>query len=299
MDINDWLIFVQIIDIGGLSPASRKLGIPKSTLSRRLSKLEVDFGSRLLNRRGRTFELTEAGHLFYQEARDLAEHVTNAKERLAESTQQEAGKLSMTAPKAVGGKFLGIWLAEFSQQHPHIRIELDLSDKMVNLFEKDYDLALRVGPLIDSSLIGRKLGKSERVLVASADYLKQHGSPDHPDDINQYHCIGFSEQRNGRASWSFNRAGNKKNIQVNFYPIIRNDDMVTTMCLAKAGAGIAMIPLFMCKDALENGQLQRVLPKWYGPIAEFYLVYLERKLMPNRLRLLVNFLIQKSIAEEW
>jgi len=115
MDLNDWLMFSQIVENGGLSAASRRLGVPKSTLSRRLTRLEDDFGSRLLNRRGRSFELTDAGRLFYQEARSLAEHVTNAKEQLAESTQQEGGTLRMTAPKTPGGQFLEVWLAEFLQ----------------------------------------------------------------------------------------------------------------------------------------------------------------------------------------
>ena len=150
MDLNDWLIFAQIVEAGGLSAASRLLDVPKSTLSRRLTKLEDDFGSRLVIRRGRTFELTEAGRLFYQEARRLTEQVANSTERLSEGTQQEGGTLRMTAPKAPGGYFLGVWLAEFLQQHPHIHIELDLTDRTVNLYEQGYDLALRVGPMIDS-----------------------------------------------------------------------------------------------------------------------------------------------------
>lgn len=307
MNINDWLIFVQIVDIGGLSAASRRLGIPKSTLSRRLSRLEDDFGSRLLNRRGRTFELTEAGHLFYKEAHDLAGRIADARERLTESSQQEGGILRMTAPKAPGGTFLGVWLAEFLQLHPNIRIELDLSDQIINLFEQGYDLAMRVGPLTDSSLIARKLGTSERILVASPEYINQHGQPDDPDELSQHNCIGFSEQHSGRGSWLLNhpkqnrkkKGSNKKSMQVDFYPVIRNDDMATTLCMAREGAGIAMIPAFVCNDSMQSGKLQRVLPQWYGPTAEFYLVYIERELMPNRLRLLVDFLTWKAQSEKW
>jgi DNA-binding transcriptional LysR family regulator len=302
MNINDWLTFVQIVDIGGLSAASRRLGTPKSTLSRRLSRLEDDFGSRLINRRGRRFELTEAGRLFYQEAHDLARQIADARERLSESSQQEGGILRMTAPKAPGGTFLGVWLAEFLQLHPNIRIELDLSDQMSNLFEQGYDLALRVGPLTDSSLIARKLGASERLLVAAPEYLKQHGHPEDPAELSKYNCIGFSEQRSGRGTWLLNRSKQsrkKQSTQVNFYPVIRNDDMATTLCMTREGAGIAMIPSFVCNDSLGSGQLQRVLPQWHGPTAEFYLVYMERELMPNRLRLLVDFLIQKARSGKW
>jgi DNA-binding transcriptional LysR family regulator len=297
MDLNDWLLFAQIVDIGGLSAASRLLGIPKSTLSRRLTKLENDFGSRLVIRRGRTFELTEAGRLFYQEARRLTEQVANSTERLSEGTQQEGGTLRMTAPKTPGGYFLGAWLAEFLQLYPHIRIELDLNDHMVNLFEQGYDLALRVGPLVDSTLIARKLGVSERLLVAAPDYLKQYGQPESPDELSQYQCISFGEQRSGRSSWVLTQG--KRSRQVNFYSALRCDDMATTMRITQAGMGISLIPAFVCREFLESGILQGVLPQWHGPVAEFHLVYTERELMPNRVRLLVDFLIEQARTEKW
>jgi DNA-binding transcriptional LysR family regulator len=297
MDLNDWLVFVQIVDMGGLSAASRRLGLPKSTLSRRLAKLEDDFGARLLIRRGRTFELTDEGRLFYQEARYLAEQVANAEERLAESSQSEGGVIRMTAPKAPGGQFLGIWLAEFLQLHPSIRIELGLSDHMVNMFEQGYDLALRVGPLADSALVARKLGRSERMLVAATDYIKQYGQPNSPMELAQHRCIGFGEQRSGLGSWVLARG--KRTQRVSFNPALRSDDMATTLHVTLAGAGIAMIPTFVCRELLESGTLQRVLPQWCGPIAEFYLVYPERELMPKRVRLLVEFLTKRARTDLW
>lgn len=297
MDLNDWLMFTQIVEIGGLSAASRLLGVPKSTLSRRLSRLEEDFGTRIVIRRGRTFELTEAGRLFYQEARLLAEHVASSRERLSESTQQEGGTLRMTAPKTPGGYFLGTWIAEFVDLHPNIHIELDLTDHMVNLFEQGYDLALRVGPLSNSALIARKLGTSDRILVAAPDYLSQHGQPELPGELSQHKCISFGEQRNGKSSWLLTRGLQSQ--QINFYSTLRCNDMATIMQLTLAGAGIALIPVFVCKESLESGTLQQVLPQWYGPVAEFHLIYTERKLMPTRVRLLVDFLFERARTEIW
>jgi len=297
MNLNDWLIFVQIVDMGGLSAASRRLGLPKSTLSRRLARLEDDFGARLLVRRGRVFELTDDGRLFYREARRLKEQVTDARERLAESSQSEGGTLRMAAPKTPGGQFLGIWLAAFMQQYPHIRIELDLSDRVVNMFEEGYDLALRVGPLADSALVARRLGRSERMLVASSQYLEQYGQPDTPDDLARHRCIGFGEQRSGLAAWML--AHGKQTRRITFTPALRCDDMATTLCITRAGAGIAMIPAFVSREALEEGTLQRVLPRWHAPAAEFYLLYPERELLPKRVRLLIDFLLQRAKTESW
>jgi len=297
MDLNNWLMFVNIVDMGGLSAASRRLGFPKSTLSRRLAKLEGDFGARLLFRRGRAFELTDAGRLFYQEARQLVEQVSNAQARLAESMQSESGVLKMAAPKAPGSQFLGIWLAEFLQLHPDIQVELDLSDQVVNIFEQGYDLALRVGPLADSTLVARRLGKSERLLVAAVDYVEQYGHPNSPDELNEHRCIGFGEQRSGLCAWVL--AKGKKMQRVNFNPVLRIDDMATALCVTQAAAGIAMIPAFVCREAVESNMLIPVLPQWQGPIADFYLVYPERELMPKRVRLLVNFLAGKAKKESW
>jgi DNA-binding transcriptional LysR family regulator len=288
---------MQIVDIGGLSASSRKLGMPKSTLSRRLARLEEDFGARLLHRRGRAFELTDAGRLFYQEAQQLAQQVITAEERLVNSTQREGGTLRMTAPKAPGGQFLGIWLAEFLRLHPHIHIELNLSDQMANLFEQGDDLALRVGPLADSTLVARKLGSSERILVAATDYIQQHGQPSSPTELIQHRCIGFGEQRSGLSSWILTRG--KQAQRVSFNPALLTDDMATALCATQTAAGIAMIPAFVCRESLESKTLQHVLPQWSGPVAEFYLVYPERELMPKRVRLLVNFLAKRAKSESW
>lgn len=297
MDLNNWVLFAQIVEFGGISAASRLLGIPKSTISRRLSKLEEDFGSRLVIRRGHTFKLTPAGQLFYQEAHRLAEQVASSNERLSAGTQQQGGTLRMAAPKTPGGYFLGDWLAEFLRLHPDIHIELDLSDHMVNLFEQGYDLALRVGPLADSTLIARKLGTSERVLVAAPAYLEQHGRPESPADLGQYQCISFGEQRSGQSSWFLSQG--KQSQQVRFYSALRCDDMATTLRITQAGLGISLIPAFVCREFLESGLLQRVLPRWNGPDAEFHLVYTERKLMPVRVRLLVDFLLERARIERW
>lgn len=297
MEINDWLVFSQIVDCGGISAASRRLGTPKSTLSRRLSKLEDDFGTRLLNRRGRSFELTDTGRLLYQEARQLMQQLSNARERLAESISEQGGTLRMTAPKAPGSEFLGIWLAAFIQQHPDIHIELDLTDQMINLFDHDYDLAFRVGPLADSTLIARKLGVSERILVAAPDYLQKHAALLQPSDLSHHQCIGFSEQRSGQGVWLLTKGKQQK--RVSYYPVLRCDDMATSLRVTQSGAGVAMIPAFVCRELLKQGKLQRVLPKWAGPIAEFYLVFPDRELMPVRVRLLADFLIEQSRKDKW
>ncbi|RTZ65244.1 MAG: hypothetical protein DSZ29_04615 [Aquificaceae bacterium] len=296
MNINDWILFTQIVDAGGLTPASRKLGLPKSTLSRRLSKLEDDFGARLLTRRGRRFELTDMGHLFYQEARHIAEQLVNAQDRLAERSQREEGVVKMAAPRMPGGTFLGVWLAEFLSLYPQIRVELDLSDNMVNLFDQGYDLALRVGPMVNSTLIARLLAKSQRILVASKDYIAQYGQPSTLKVLAQYRCLSFSEQCSGQDTWTLTEQGKPQ--RISFNPAIRCDDMATILRVAQAGGGITLAPVFICRDLLEAGELQQVLPQCSGPEAEFYLVYPEKELMPKRVRLLLEFLSDKAHSEQ-
>lgn len=297
VDINNWLIFAKVVDLGGISNASRRLGVPKSTLSRRLTKLEEQLGFRLLHRSGRSFTLTDAGRLFYQESLSLTEQVNQANLRLNEVTQPQSGVVRMTAPKAPGGTFLGVWLAKFMRLYPLIHIELDLTDTKINLFEHNYDLALRVGPLADSSLIARKVGVSERLLVASPRYLAINGLPKKPSELKSLSCIGFSEQSSGQGTWQLHGKNQRQSIR--FYPTLRNDDMATTLCLAQADAGIAMIPAFMCNKPLQEKTLQRVLTQWSGPLAEFYLIYQQRELLPSRVRLLIDFLLEQGQKEAW
>lgn len=295
MDFNNWLLFSRMVDLGGLSEASRRLGLPKSTLSRRLANLEEDLGARLVNRRGRTFELTDAGRLFYAEAGHLAGQVEDAQERLADRVGREGGTIRMTAPQTPGGRFLGDWLARFLRLHPDIRIELDLCDRVVNLPEQGYDLALRVGPLVDSSLVARLLGSSERLLVAAPDCIERHGRPDTPAQLAELPCVGFGEQHSGHGTWLLSRR--KRTERVRYHPLLRCDDMATTFQACLAGAGIALIPDFVCRDALASGVLTHILPDWSGPPAKFYLVYLERKLLPRRVRLLVDYLLECGKSE--
>ncbi|MCK5725956.1 MAG: LysR family transcriptional regulator [Thiotrichaceae bacterium] len=297
MNLNNWILFSQIVDTGGLTKASKRLGIPKSTLSRRLSKLEEDFGRRLLTRHGRNFELTDAGHLFYQEALALAKQVSNAQERLAESMQREEGVIKMAAPKMPGKTFLGIWLAEFINCFPHIHIELNLSDRMTPLFDQGYDLALRVGPMANSSLISRKLAKTQRILVASPEhYIQKYQQPITPKDLLQHRCISFSEQSSGQEVWLINNTEQSQAIY--FRPAFRSNDMATILNVTQLGAGIALIPFFVCRDLLEQGKLQKILPEWSGPEAEFYWVYPEKELMPIRVRILLDFLSEKAKMEQ-
>ncbi len=297
MNLNDWILFSQIVDARGLTAASRKLGLPKSTLSRRLSKLESDFGARLLTRRGRRFELTDAGHLFYQEARQLALQVLNAQERLAEGMQREDGVIKMAAPRMPGETFLGVWLAEFLQLYPHIRVEIDLSDHIVHLFDQGYDLALRVGPMASSTLISRQLSKTQRILVASSGYLKSYGEPASPDELKHFRCISFGTQSSGKDVWILKTATERQ--RINFKPVLRSDDMATILQITQSSGGIALIPVFVCRNLLEQGQLQQVLPQWNGPEALFYLVYPEKELMPMRVRILLEFLSKKAASEQW
>jgi len=121
--------------------------------------------------------------------------------------------------------------------------------------------------------------------------------PQAPEQLTQHNCIGFSEQHSGRGTWHlFN---GKENQQVNFYPALRCDDMATILRVTQSDAGVGMIPAFVCKDLLTSGLLERVLPQWKGPDAEFFLVFPERELMPNRVRLLTDFLIERSRSEKW
>ena len=135
------------------------------------------------------------------------------------------------------------------------------------------------------------------MLVAAADYIDRDGQPTSPAELTQHQCIGFGEQRSGLGSWVLTRG--RRTQRVSFNPVLRCDDMATLLRVTQSGTGIAMIPAFVCRELLESGTLQRVLPQWNAPVAELFLVYPERELMPKRVRLLVDFLARRARKENW
>ena len=189
LDLNDIMIFARVIEAGSFTAAARLLGMPKTTVSRRIAALERELGVRLLQRTTRSLNLTASGRLYYEESSQALRTIEGANQRLAEARAEPAGTIRISAPVGFGGHFLQDAIFEFLSTYPKTSVELRLTDDRLNLVESGIDLAFRTGVLEDSTLIARKLGSTHRLLCASPDYLARCSPPDVPEDLARHDCV--------------------------------------------------------------------------------------------------------------
>src|SRR5258706_6806218 len=189
LDLNDIMVFARVVEAGSFTAAARLLGMPKTTVSRRIAALEREVGVRLIQRTTRSLNMTDAGRLYYEQSSQALRTIEDANLRLAETRAEPSGTIRISAPVGFGGHFLTSAALDFLAAYPKTRVELHLTDDTLNLVGNRIDLAFRTGVLVDSTLIARKLGATHRVLCASPDYLAGRGVPIAPADLASHHCI--------------------------------------------------------------------------------------------------------------
>lgn len=289
MDLNDISAFIEVVKAGSFSQASKRLGIPKSTLSRKVSQLEERLSVQLMSRTTRKMQLTHIGEEYFQKASLLLKEISDLESNAFESQKKPQGHLRFTAPLEAGSLLLAPMLHSFMEKYPEIELEMDFTDRYVNMIEEGYDLALRAGKLEDSSLRAKKIGTECFYVCASPSYLQKNGEPKKPEELSQHRCLSFLPQSRGGA-WTLK--SEKEKIRVPLKNKINMNTLNMCKALAIQGSGLALLPQFFCHDSLMTGELQRVLPIWSTEENGFYLVYPEQKFIPLRLRLLIDHLSQ-------
>lgn len=251
--------FVKIVQCGGFSQAASHLKVPKSTLSKALTKLERETGTTLLLRTTRKQTLTEPGRKFYEACRPPLEALEESLRALQGRDQELAGTIKLTAPEDMGTHLISPVIAKLCQAHPQLSFELDFTSKMVDLVGEGYDLAVRIGALKESGLKSRRLGNLSLILVASPQYLNQHAAISHPRELIQHACLPIMASGMSR-SWKLKSKGQKFTAPITVRA--ESNQMSSALTLAINGAGIALVPHFLCEAALQQKQLVQVLPKW-------------------------------------
>jgi len=287
------LAFARIVSAGSLSSAARELDVPVSVVSRRLTQLETSLGTRLLQRTTRRQTLTEEGRLLHARVLRILDELEQAELVLAERRAGVHGVLRVTAPGALGRRWLAPVAAAFQERHPQLLIQLDLSDAVVDLADTGHDLAIRYGALADSSLVARELAPNYRVLCAAPAYLERHGAPRSPADLAGHRCIVIGEQR--RAEWRFG-ASDTGSVRVDA-AFLTNDGEAAHQ-LALAGSGIALKSIWDVGDDLAAGRLTRVLPDHAIAAAPLHAVYPHQRNLAPRVRLFVDYL-KDSLRAAW
>jgi DNA-binding transcriptional LysR family regulator len=282
--------FARVVEADGFTEAARTLGISRAMVSRLVQQLEDDLGTRLLNRTTRRLSVTEAGRAYYERCVALLDDLAQLDASVSESTQEARGVLRVNAPVTFGYLHLAPLIPEFLARHPRASIELTLNDRVVNLVEEGYDLALRIGRLADSSLVARRLAPIELVVCASPDYLARHGMPETPNDLAQHNCLGYTYAANVRE-WELERDGERRTVRVTGNFDANSGDAIRVAGLA--GLGIMLQPTFIVGDDIRRGALVQLLDGWRAPPIALHAVYPHRRHLSSKVRLFIEFVAER------
>ncbi len=288
-DLADVAAFVRVVESGSFTRAAEKSSLPKSALSRRVSRLELSLGTRLLQRTTRSLSLTDAGSAFFERVSSALSALHEARDIATEKNREPAGTVKITATVDVAAGPLSRALARFSRLHPNIIVEVDATPRLVDLVAEGFDFAIRAGKLRDSSLVARKLGESPNILVASPEYLKEHPAPKKLADLEKHACVLFRASK-GATVWKLN--GPKGPESVTVRGALSGTDFAFVRAAVLRGAGISLVPVPACIEELIEGRLEQVLPKYLGPSSPIHLVYPSARFVPQRVALLRDYLLE-------
>ncbi|MCC7441802.1 MAG: LysR family transcriptional regulator [Bdellovibrionales bacterium] len=252
-------LFVKVVKTGGFSKAAEALRIPKSTVSKAVSRLESETGTKLLLRTTRSQTLTAAGKAFYDSCVGPIQAIEDAQRSLSGNDSLLTGTVKITAPEDLGTELLAPAIGGLTRKHPGLNFELLYTDQVLDLVKDGFDLAVRIGALKESSLQVKRLGFVHLHLVASPAYLKAQPKIQKPDDLRAQACLSLSH-RSGHLQWNLKSKSGSTHVQVQ--PRIVSNQMSSLLRAAAADAGVALVPAFLCRPLVESGKLIRVLPHW-------------------------------------
>jgi DNA-binding transcriptional LysR family regulator len=286
-DLNQMAIFANVVKAGSFTSAARALGMPKSTVSKRVGELEDRLGLRLLHRTTRHVKLTEAGAAYYEHCKRIVEEAEEADRSVTDQDESPRGTVRVTAPLLLG-ETLAPAMERFLIENPNVSIQFWVTDRRIDLIEERIDIAIRPGALPDSTLVARRLGDIEHVICASPSYLRGRDVVKEPNDLRAHWCIGFQEGRI-EALWSFERNGERRSVAVHGRYGVSSLRLVRTGALA--GLGVANVPEFLVRDDIAAGGLVRLLSRWTVGRGAVHLVYPTNRNLSPGVRALVDFLM--------
>jgi DNA-binding transcriptional LysR family regulator len=288
--------FVAVVDASSFVRAAEHLSTSKAAVSRTIGDLETRLGVRLLHRTTRKLSLTADGELFFARCRQILSTIDEAESEVAAQNQQAIGLVRVSAPMTFGVLHLANLWGDFAAAHPKVKLEIDLADRTVDLVDEGYDLAVRIAQLPNSSLIRRQLATTRLVLCASPKYLQIAGAPDHPSDLAQ-HCVIAYSYAAEKDEWHFD--GPVGRVSVRTSPRIRTNNGDTCRAGALKHQGLVLQPTFLVGDDLRAGRLIEVMPQYRALELGIYAVYPTRKLVPSKVRLLIDFLMTHFAVPRW
>ena len=287
--LNRLLYFNCVVETGSISAASRVFDVQPSSISRQLSVLEEELGVRLLNKTTRNTGLTEAGRKYYEYSQRIVSEFDEAKRVVNDLQEKPKGKLKISMTVGFGESIVLPLISKFMMLYPNIDMELELTERVVDLVEENIDIAIRSGRLSDSSMIAKRLAFNNFLLCASPQYLANNGIPHHPEDLAEHQCIRYSYAR--WQDW-FLMAETKTKLIIN--NAISVNSVNGQKQLVLNNTGLALMPLWAIKSELANGSLKQVMQTYtfspYEELSATYAIYLKRDLISPKTRVFLDFL---------
>ncbi|VAW50226.1 Transcriptional regulator, LysR family [hydrothermal vent metagenome] len=292
MDVmSSMAVFRRVVEAKNFSAVARETNMSQSTVSKHIAALEERLGTKLINRSTRSLKLTEAGKEYYHHCIRILNDFQEAEASIGKGKIKPTGTLRISTSTAFGRNCMLPYLNEFFTAYPDINIDLLFDDHYVDLVKQGIDLAIRIGPLADSSLIARKIGSSPRVVVASPDYLVKHGRPKKPTDLEKHECLFYSLQKSPDL-WYFNSTQEgDESIRVNGRFKASSPDAICDA--AMAGIGIAVLCEWVVQKYLQQGKLKIILPDYKPTAYDIHAVYPERRFVPQKVKRMIQFLSDK------
>ena len=288
--LGDVEAFIAVVEHGSFTAGAVALSTTPSVLSRAIARLETRLGRQLLQRTTRRIGLTDAGRQYLEQARSAFSLLDDAEREVQGQEGELTGRVRLSVPTTYGHYRLPQQLARFSRQYPKVQVELNITNRNVDLVAEGFDLAIRLGHLPDSGLVARKLEDAALCLVAAPDYLQRAGTPQTLDDLRRHVCLPFVMPRTGRlGAWSFLNGDE----EIEWLPastIEVSDDVLGVVSLAEQGAGICQSYDFICRERLESGRLVELLPQMRGRTRPFSVVYAPHRRQSAAARTLIEIL---------
>ncbi|KGP00365.1 LysR family transcriptional regulator [Alcaligenes faecalis] len=280
-------IFVQVADLRSFAAAGRQLGISASAVSKGVARLEQKLGVRLFQRSTRSVSLTVEGTLFLDRCRRILSEIAAAENELASTTAAPQGRLRVSLPLVSG--LMWPVLSAFASHYPHIELDLDFSDRLVDVVDEGFDAVVRTGELSDSRLMSKRLGTSRFVCVGAPGYFERHNMPERPEDLGQHACLLHRIPNTGLLEkWRLRRG--EENADRHPAAGMTSNHLETLRHMAIQGHGIAYLPDFAVKQALERGELLTVLDEWTGSSSTFWILWPSNRQLLPRVRVFVDFM---------
>ncbi len=289
LELGDLHVFAKVVETESLTKAGSILGLPKSTISRRLSRLEDHLGVQLLHRSTRAVTVTQDGAIFFEFCLRSLGVLRDGERALQNRRAVPQGVVRVAIPYVLGQSLIGPLLADFLEHYPDVRLVSVLSDDAVGLLKAGFDVALAVGPFADSELVAVKLGTTECGIFGAPGYFERKGTPQNHVELPRFDLLAAGTL-DRRHRWSLHKG--KEEVSVEFSPRLICNDLILLRQAALSELGIASLPAFLCKHDLAEGRLVEVLPGWQAVDMSFYALFSDPKGVPVRVRSLIDYLVE-------